>query len=1043
MKRHRPEAVIFDLDGVITRTALVHSAAWKQMFDEYLREREARYGEPFGEFTHERDYLTYVDGKPRYQGVASFLESRGIELDWGDPSDGLDRETVCGIGNRKNRAFNQILERDGAEVFDSSVALIKELRAAGVRVGVASSSKNCRTVLRVTGLLPLVETVVDGLVSAERGLKGKPDPDIFTTAADELGVPYDAAVVVEDAVSGVRAGRAGNFGLVLGVAREGNEGALLAGGADLVVTDLGEIDLDGLRDWFEAGLELDNRTLRYYGADPARERHRETLLTVGNGYLGTRGAFEESSAGETHYPATYIAGVTNRATSLVGDREVENEDIVNCVNWLPITFRLDGGPWFDPDTWEVLSLKRELDLRSGQLRRWIVARDDRGRVVEVFSSRLASMDSPHLAALSYRVTPRHGAKVTLRAALDGDLINDGVARYRSLNQRHLEPVEAGGQGAQTYLVSRTRGSGITIAAAQRLDVRLEGAGGTRAVSLGEDLTADVAAGGTLVADKIVAIHTSRETPDPVDASRRLCGRAPGFDEIARASAERWADDIWRELDIEIEGDRLAQKLIRLHLYHLMVSASPHSVGLDVSVTARGLHGEAYRGHIFWDELFILPLYAMHLPEVSREMVMYRVRRLDGARRDAAAEGLGGAMYPWQSGSDGREETQVTHLNPLSGRWDPDHSRLQRHVSLAVAYDLWQHARITGDDELLRGPGGEMLLEISRFWANKAERDESDGRYHIAGVMGPDEFHEKHPPGAGEGGLRDNTYTNLMVVWVLRAALGLLDELNAERRAELTARVGLEPEELERWRDVTRRMALVISDEGILAQFEGYFELDELDWDHYRSKYGDIHRLDRILRAEGRSPDAYQVAKQADALMVFYLLPVSEVTELVEGLGYRVPPSYVRRNLDYYLARTSHGSTLSRVVHSYLAGLLGDDELSWRLFREALTSDYADIQGGTTAEGIHTGVMAGTVLGVLRTYAGLTTESEPPALAPRLPEPWLRLGFGFRFRGSRYTVEIERDLLRAWAENGGGRDVDLRVSGTTHALSPRSWTDIEL
>ena len=252
------DAVVFDLDGVITATASVHSTAWKHMFDEYLKRREAEHGEPFREFTHTGDYLPFVDGKPRYKGVASFLESRGIDIPFGDPDDGPEEETACGLGNRKNELFNEIIASGGAEVFETSVALIRDLKDRGIRIGVASSSKNCKTILESTGLLPLFETRVDGVVSAELGLHGKPEPDIFTVASDNLGVDYDRTVVVEDAVSGVQAGSAGNFGLVLGIAREDNAKELRENGADVVVSDLGEIDYAWLERWFNEGLEAEN-----------------------------------------------------------------------------------------------------------------------------------------------------------------------------------------------------------------------------------------------------------------------------------------------------------------------------------------------------------------------------------------------------------------------------------------------------------------------------------------------------------------------------------------------------------------------------------------------------------------------------------------------------------------------------------------------------------------------------------------------------------------------------------------------------------------
>jgi len=245
------EAVVFDMDGVITKTALTHAAAWKEMFDEYLRKREVEHDEEFREFTHAGDYLPYVDGKPRYKGVASFLESRDIQIPFGTPSDPPGKETVCGLGNRKNEAFNKVLERDGVVVYPSTLDLIHELIDAGIPLGVASSSKNCKPVLEAVGLLKLFGARVDGEVSAELGLQGKPEPDIFTTACDMLKVDYGKSIVVEDAVSGVQAGSRGNFGLTLGIAREDNYDDLMNNGADHVVLDLEELNgIDGLNKLF-------------------------------------------------------------------------------------------------------------------------------------------------------------------------------------------------------------------------------------------------------------------------------------------------------------------------------------------------------------------------------------------------------------------------------------------------------------------------------------------------------------------------------------------------------------------------------------------------------------------------------------------------------------------------------------------------------------------------------------------------------------------------------------------------------------------------
>jgi len=237
------DAAVFDLDGVITKTASIHAAAWKELFDDYLRARAERSGEPFRPFDAEQDYLRYVDGKPRSEGVKSFLESRGIDLPFGHPDDPPEAQTICGLGNRKNLIFNQRLTTDGVEVYESSVRLVHELRSYGIRIGLVSSSKNTRTVLNIAGLETLFDAYVDGVEAARLSLKGKPHPDTFLHAAKLLGVAPARAFGVEDALSGVQALKAAGYGLVIGVDRANQAGALRDSGADVVVADLAELRL--------------------------------------------------------------------------------------------------------------------------------------------------------------------------------------------------------------------------------------------------------------------------------------------------------------------------------------------------------------------------------------------------------------------------------------------------------------------------------------------------------------------------------------------------------------------------------------------------------------------------------------------------------------------------------------------------------------------------------------------------------------------------------------------------------------------------------
>ena len=1013
MTKNKFEAVVFDLDGVITKTAATHSRAWKKMFDEYLMTLANADGNEFIEFTPQ-DYLTYVDGKPRYEGVKSFLDSRNISLPYGDPSDGGEKDTICGLGNRKNEAFNEVLAKEGVEVYPSTVKLLEQLKRDNIRIGVASSSKNAQSVLEAAGLMHFIETRVDGVVSAEIGLNGKPAPDIFLTAANNLGVDPNLTIVVEDAVSGVQAGKNGNFGLVLGLARENNNEALKANGADIVLNDLEEISIDEINQWFEVGIEKDNWQLSYNDYKPSKEKSREALLAVGNGYVGIRGAMEETIAGEYNYPGTYIAGLYNRLTTKVSNKDIVNEDFVCAPNWINITFKIDDGDWINPNKIVIDKIHRELNLKSGLLSRVMEITDQENRKTRIESYRVGSMANPNMAAIKYSITPlNYEGRITISSILDGTVINDGVKRYRDLNQQHLETVNQGGDEGVSWLTVKTNQSEIEITEAAK--IKLYGSNSfSSKIATDEGIVytyieCNAELNNKLTIEKLVSVVDSNNMgANTKNKALNLLKGYSSFDEIFTDSKNEWFQ-IWNKVDIKILGDRISQKMLRLHIYHLIVSASPHNKNIDAGITARGLHGEAYRGHIFWDDLFIMPFYDLHFTETARSLLMYRYKRLQKARDYAKECGYRGAMFPWQSGSDGREETQIIHLNPISGEWGDDYSSLQRHVSLAVAYNIYYYFHITDDGEFMNMYGGEMYFEICRFWESKSVLNNKTGRYSIDKVMGPDEFHESYPD-AHEGGLKDNAYTNIMVAWMFNKASNIYDNLDNDAKVKLQQDIGLDKNEIKKWSIISSKLNLVINDEGIISQYDGYFELKELNWDYYRSKYGDIHRMDRILKAEGKSADNYKVAKQADTLMTYYNLENEEINNIISNLGYDLPKDYLEKNLHYYLKRTSHGSTLSRVVHAQLANIIDDKKLSWNLYIDALTSDYNDIQGGTTAEGIHAGVMAGTIMIAITTFGGVDLRGKLLKINPNLPNHWKQLSFNITFKKVNYQMEISSEKI---------------------------------
>jgi alpha,alpha-trehalase len=792
-------------------------------------------------------------------------------------------------------------------------------------------------------------------------------------------------------------------------------------------------------------------SLTYEGYEPGQEGLREALCTLGNGYFATRGASPDSSADEIHYPGTYVAGGYNRAVTEIQGREVENEDLVNFPNWLPLTFRVDGGGWFKIEEVEILDYRQVLNLHDGLLVRVLRFRDGEGRTTQWAERRLVSMADPHLAALSVELTPEDWkGRIEIRSALDGTVTNSGVARYRDLESRHLDILQAERIGEDmVFIQSRTRQSRLEVAQVARTrvyqgDRKMEVERDTEESGgwIAELASVDVAAGERVRIEKMVSLYTSRDRAiaEPALEAREDARRAGRFDEVLDAHRRSWARR-WEDFDLELKfdhdtDDENAQLKLRLNLFHLLQTLSPHSIDLDVGVPARGWHGEAYRGHIFWDELFIFPLLSLRSPDLTRAVLLYRYRRLPEARRAAREAGFLGAMFPWQSGSNGREESQKFHLNPKSGRWIPDTSYRQRHINSAIARNIWHYYQVTDDYGFLYYYGAEMLLEIARFWASIASYNEELDRYEILGVMGPDEYHTAYPDAdpEQEGGLDNNAYTNVMAAWVLARARDVLEILPEQLRRKLYDKHGLNQEEIEQWEKISRKLRICFHGDRIISQFEGYDELEELDWEGYRKKYGDIQRLDRILEAEGDTTNRYKASKQADVLMLFYLFSAEELEFLFEHLGYPWDEKLIPRNIEYYCERTSHGSTLSRVTHAWVLSR-SDRRASWKLCCEALDSDIADIQGGTTREGIHTGAMAGTVDLMHRCITGVVTRAKVLHFNPLLPRDLKHLGLRFRYRRQLLDVEITQESLSIASRSFTGRPITIAYREQHRELWP--------
>lgn len=705
--------------------------------------------------------------------------------------------------------------------------------------------------------------------------------------------------------------------------------------------------------------------------DPGKLHHKETVFTIGNGYLGTRGAFEEGYPGAR--PATLIHGVYDDA--LIGFSE-----LANAPDWLPLALLVEGER-FGMDRGEVLAYRRTLDLRRGLLRREVRWRSPAGLTVELAIERFASLADLHLLAIRYRVTPLDfDGWIELRAGINGHVDNN--------RQVHWEWVDQGGEGSRVWLQARTRGSDIELCQAATLAV----SGAHQVQETVWDCRgcptivarAQVRRGHPVTADKLVAVFTSRDVAEVGAAARARVQQAAslGYEALRAAHEAEW-ERTWAACDVVIEGDDEAQRAVRYNLFQLLIAA-PRS-DERASIPPKTLSGFGYRGHVFWDtEIFMLPFFTFTQPALARSLLMYRYHTLPGARAKAQETGYEGAMYPWESVPSGAEATPhwVPRPNGEVVRiWCGDQ---EHHISADVAYAVWQYWRATGDDVFMTDYGAEIVLDTAVFWGSRVEWNPGRGCYEINQVMGPDENHDH---------VDNNAFTNGMSRWHLKTALETLSWLrrhHPQKAAELEARLDLTSERLAHWADVIGRLYILHDPEsGLIEQFDGFFDLEEVDWVGLEPRTRSIQAL---LGIEGTRQ--VKALKQPDVLMLLYLLR-DEYDERTK-----------RANWDYYVPRTdeTYGSSVGPAVHAIMACELGMPDVAYQHFMRTALVDLEDVRGNA-AEGIHGGSAGGLWQAVVFGFAGLKVSEKGWSTEPRLPVHWRRLAFHFIHGGKLVKVDL--------------------------------------
>ena len=933
------KAAIFDMDGVVTRTADLHAAAWKELFDDFLQKRAAP-GQPYQPFDSRAEYLAHVDGKPRSDGVRAFLQARGITA---------GNEELEDLAQRKDVLFERRLHERGVELFASTVALIQALRIVGVKTGVVTSSRHGREILRTARIETLFDAKLDGIDLRKLALKGKPDPDIYVKAAQLLEATPGRVIVFEDAVAGVRAGRRGGFGLVVGVDRGGNAGALASAGADLVVHDLAELDVERLDHAFAARREERAWCIEAEGFEAARESQMESLFAVGNGYLGLRGALDVPPPGAQ--PDLFVAGIFGPKCAELPYSEIEfltpergngrHTELVPLPFPLRLAISIQGEAlgFARPEGGE---LRRTLDLRSGSLRIEATVESTDGRRTTFRTRRCASLADPHLLLQEVAVVrENHWADVELQTSLEEPDLRG--------HHPHLEQAEHLLTPDLELVRYTTRASGFEVCIASR--------------ELREPLRLR----------RLVCIFTNRDGQDPRAAVLRHLQELEGkdFDSLFADHAREWAG-FWHRADIRVGGRPAVEQALRFGSYHLRLPAGDDA---RVSVGARALTGRAYEGHVFWDtEIFMLPFHLYSDPDRARTLLLYRHHTLDGARRHARGLGYRGACFAWESTVTGDDVTPSKILIRSTGKEIPIFTGSQQvHDTADVAYAIWRYWEATQDEAFLAGPGTDILVETARFWASRVTPRGS--RHHILGVVGPDEYHHT---------VNDNAYTN----WMAR--------FNLERASWAAQRAGVHGDEAQEWSELARSLycpAPGAGAGGVIEQFEGFFALADYKLpraERFRAPASRLFDWDHVNRLK--------LLKQADVLMLPLLFPDAFSDEVVAA------------NYRYYEPITDHGSSLSPAVHAAIAariGLLADAQRYWK---EALWLDLTNAMDNSML-GVHLAAMGGSwqalvfgFLGIRFTDAGPRADPQAPQ---RLPLGWKSVELTLKYRGALYEIKVKR------------------------------------
>lgn len=743
--------------------------------------------------------------------------------------------------------------------------------------------------------------------------------------------------------------------------------------------------------------------------NPEYLQHYETIFTLGNGYLGTRGSLEEEYAESN--PGTFIAGTYDQAPE-------EVTELPKVANWTAAEVEL-AGERFDLKTGEILDYQRVLNLKQGTLQRMVKWKSPQGKITDIRFKRFVSRADQHKLGLKLALEPKnYSGTVKLTSKLDGQVTNSGTQHF--IEQEKCALKEESG----VYLVQRTQESAIDVALAVAHNLNTEGFTEEYKIArrqINYCLTGEVEAGQEITLEKLSGIYTSREETAPKKEAIAAVqeAAAAGYDKLESEHSQVWHRD-WQQADVKIAGPTFDQLAVRFAVFQQLQMANKSDD--QVSIAAKGLAGEGYRGHVFWDnEIFNLPFFIYNYPEIAKSLLNYRYHTLEGARKKAADNGYEGAQYAWESARTGEETT------PKWGGLDIETGEpiriwcgeIEQHITADIAYAVDHYYRVTGDQEFLLDYGLEILLSTSRFWASRVEYNESRERYEIRDVLGPDEYSEH---------VDNDVYTNMLVKWQLDRTLELAQKIKKEHPevwSQLAEKLSLVENELDRWQEIAEKMFINYDEkEKLYIQYEGFFADDNVDEKIKQAKKQEVPLPD-VMSWE--QVNQSQALKQPDVIMLQYLL--SDQFDYEER----------KAAWKLYEPKTMHDSSLSPSIHAIVAVEMGEVDKAYDYFQ---MSSEVDLTVGGSEAGLHAACLGGLWQAVVNGFAGLRVKKDQIELNPQLPPVWEELEFSIIWNGQELAIKITRDKLKIKTLGDKENLVPLKVQETCYTLQEEKIIDLD-